>query len=188
MQHGVAKLIAADGEVEESGYTAVHVKHDGKWLLDRVTESDDPVVQTHYEQLKELEWMVGTWIDEDDSGRIETTCKWTKNKNFITRSFSVTIDDRVDSSGMQLIGWDPAAKQIRSWVFDSNGGFAEGRWTKKENRWYISTTGTLPDGGSASFVNIIKIVDENQFKWQSVNRTIDGNLQPNIDEVIVVRD
>ena len=90
-------------------------------------------------------------------------------------------------AGMQLIGWDPEAKQIRSWVFDSDGGFAEGRWTKKGNRWSITTTGTLPDGGKASSVNVITYVDENQFKWKSLNRTAGGELLPNIDEVVVVR-
>jgi uncharacterized protein (TIGR02246 family) len=187
VENGVAKLISADGQPQESSYTAVHVKRDGNWLLDRVTEEDVPVVLSHYEQLKELEWMVGTWIDGDDQGRIETTCQWTRNKNFITRSFTVSIRDRIDMAGMQIIGWDPAERQIRSWVFDSDGSFAEGRWTKKEKRWSIITTGTLPDGGKASSVNVITQVDDNQFKWQSINRTVAGDLQPNIDEVVVVR-
>ena len=100
----------------------------------------------------------------------------------ITRSFTVSIEDQIDMAGMQFIGWDPAAKQIRSWVFDSDGGFAEGRWTKKEDRWSITTTGTLPDGATASSVNVITRVDDDQFKWQSVNRTASGALLPNIDE------
>ena len=123
VENGVAKLISAEGEPSESSYTAIHVKRDGKWLLDRVTEEDVPVVQSHYEQLKELEWMIGTWIDGDDQGHVETTCQWTRNKNFITRSFTVSIDDRIDMAGMQIIGWDPASQQVRSWVFDSDGGF-----------------------------------------------------------------
>ncbi len=187
VENGVAKLITADGQPQESTYTAIHVKRDGQWLLDRVTEEDVPVVSSHYEQLKQLEWMIGHWVDADDQARIETTCEWTRNKNFITRSFTVSIQNRIDLAGMQVIGWDPAAKQIRSWVFDSDGGFAEGRWTKKENHWYVTVTGTLPDGGSASSVNIISYVDDNQFKWQSVSRTVDGGLLPNIDEVVVVR-
>ena len=60
-------------------------------------------------------------------------------------------------------------------------------WTKKENRWFITTTGTLPDGGKASSVNVITYVDDNQFKWKSLNRTVGGELLPNIDEVVVVR-
>ena len=90
-------------------------------------------------------------------------------------------------AGMQVIGWDPASKQIRSWVFDSDGGFAEGRWTKKDNRWSITTSGTLPNGQKVSAVNVITCVDDNQFKWQSVSRMADGELLPNIDEVVVVR-
>lgn len=187
VENGAAKLISADGQPEESSYTAIHVKHGGKWLLDRVTEEDVPVVLSHYEQLKGLEWMIGTWVDGDDQARIETTCQWTRNKNFITRSFAVAIKDRLDMAGMQIIGWDPAAKQIRSWVFDSDGGFAEGRWTKKDNRWSITTTGTMPDGRKASSVNVITYVDDSQFKWQSVSRMADGELLPNIDEVVVVR-
>jgi len=187
VENGVAKLVSADGEPEESRYTAIHVKRDGKWLLDRVTEEDVPVVLSHHEQLKELEWMIGSWVDGDDQARIDTTCQWTRNKNFITRSFTVSIRDRIDMAGMQVIGWDPAAKQIRSWVFDSDGGFADGRWTKNDNRWSITKTGTTPDGLKATSVNVITYVDDNQFKWQSVSRMVGGELQPNIDEVVVVR-
>jgi uncharacterized protein (TIGR02246 family) len=187
VEQGIAKLISPDGSPQETSYTAIHVKEDGKWLLDRVTEEDIPVALSHYEQLKELEWMIGSRIDGDDLGRIETTCEWTRNKNFITRSFTVSVRDRVDMAGMQIIGWDPAAKQIRSWVFDSDGGFAEGRWTKQENRWSIATTGTAPDGSKTTSVNVINYVDDNQFKWQSVSRMADGELLPNIDEVVVVR-
>jgi uncharacterized protein (TIGR02246 family) len=187
VENGVAKLISAKGEPDESSYTAIHVKRDGKWYLDRVTELDLPDVLSHYEQLKDLEWMIGTWIDGDDQDRIETTCQWTRNKNFITRSFTVSVEDRIDLTGMQIIGWDPAAKQIRSWVFDSDGGFAEGRWTKRDNRWSITTSGTTSDGLKATSVNVITYVDDDRFKWQSVSRTTDGELLPNIDEVVVVR-
>lgn len=187
VEDGVTQLISADGDPQESSYTAIHVKEDGKWFLDRVTEEDVPVVLSHHEQLQDLEWMIGTWIDDDDQARIETTCRWTRNKNFLTRSFTVTVEDRIDMTGMQIIGWDSGAKQIRSWVFDSDGGFAEGRWTKTGDRWSIVTAGTLPDGDEASSVNVISRVDDNQFKWKSVNRTAGGELLPNIDEVIVVR-
>ncbi|MCE9544300.1 MAG: SgcJ/EcaC family oxidoreductase [Planctomycetia bacterium] len=190
VERGTAKVIRADQAPEESDYTAVYVKRDDQWLLDRVTEEDVPVVQSHHEQLKELDWMVGSWIDEDkeDNAEIVTECQWTKNQNFMTRSFKVTVGDRVTMSGMQIIGWDAASKQIRSWVFDSDGGYAEGTWQHKGNRWYIKQSGVLPDGGRSSEVNILTKVDNNAFTWQSTNREIDGEVQPNIDEVKVVRD
>ena len=48
--------------------------------------------------------------------------------------------------GEQRIGWDPAAKKIKSWVFHSDGGFAEGYWTRQDNRWIIRSSGTARDG------------------------------------------
>ncbi len=131
--------------------------------------------------------MIGTWVDQDENDRIETTCQWTKNRNFITRAFTLSVGDRIDMAGMQIIGWDPSTKQIRSWVFDSDGAFGEGTWSKKGNRWYIQSTGTLPDGQKSSSTNIMTYVDDNHFTWQSVNRQAGGEVLPNVDEVVVGR-
>jgi uncharacterized protein (TIGR02246 family) len=187
VEQGTAKVILPDQTPEETEYTAVYVKRDGQWLLDRVTEEEVLVVPSNYEQLKELAWMIGTWVDQDDNASVVTECSWTKNNNFITRSFTVQIRDRIDMAGMQIIGWDPAAKQIRSWVFDSDGGFGEGKWTKKGDRWYIQQTGVLPDGRKSSAVHIITRVDDSTCTLQVVNRTVDGELLPNVDEVVVAR-
>jgi uncharacterized protein (TIGR02246 family) len=187
IEQGAAKVIRPDGAPEESDYTAVYVKRDGQWLLDRVTEETVPVVTSHYEQLKDLEWMVGSWVDQDDEATVVTECNWTRNNNFLTRSFTVRIRDRIDMAGMQIIGWDPAAKQIRSWVFDSDGGFGQATWKKNGNRWYIQQSGVLPDGRKASSVHIITYVDDDTCTQQAVNRTVDGELLPNVDEVVVVR-
>jgi uncharacterized protein (TIGR02246 family) len=187
IEHGTAKVILPDQDPEESAYSAVYVRRDGQWLLDRVSEEQVPVVASHYEHLKDLEWMIGTWVDQDDEARIETTCSWTRNQNFMTRSFMVVVADRVEMAGMQIIGWDPAAQRIRSWVFDSDGGFGEGVWSRKGNAWHVQTSGTLPDGSRSSSVNIMSILDQDSFTWQSVNRVAGGEILPNIDEVIVVR-
>jgi len=190
IERGSAQVVRPGEEPLDSDFTAVLVKRDGRWLLDRVSEQE--VVQPEesaYEHLKDLEWMIGSWVDNDeDSGvSIQTDCAWSKNKSFMTRSFAVVIGDQVDMAGMQVVGWDPAAKQIRSWVFDSDGGFGEGRWTHKGNRWFIQVTGTLPDGGRSTAVNIITEVDANSLTWQSVDREVNGELQPNVDEVLIVR-
>ena len=124
-------LLAPNAEPEEIEYTAVNVKRDGKWLLDRVTDKAKEIVPSHYEQLKVLEWMVGQWTGAADNAEVELDCNWTKNQNFLTRAFKISIDGGTDFSGMQLIGWDPAAKTIRSWTFDSNGTFAEATWRTK---------------------------------------------------------
>jgi uncharacterized protein (TIGR02246 family) len=188
IEKGTAEVTYSEFDPEITHYMAVHVKRDGQWLLDRVSEEEvQHPPPSNYEHLRELEWLVGSWIDEDEGATIQTDCEWTKNRNFMTRAFAVVVGDQVNSSGMQIIGWDPVAKQIRSWVFDSDGGFSEGKWTSKGDRWFVQQTGTLPDGGKSSALNIFKRIDDDSFTWQSINRDVDGEVLPNIGEVRVVR-
>jgi uncharacterized protein (TIGR02246 family) len=187
IEQGTTKLLAPGAEPEEIEYSAVNVKRDGKWLLDRVTDKSKEVIASHYEQLKALEWMVGSWTDESESAAVELECNWTKHKNFLTRAFKISKGGESDLSGIQVIGWDPAAKTIRSWTFDSNGTFAEGTWENRGGRWYIRNRGVLPDGRTATMVNVMKPVDENSFTWQTIERTAAGELLPNIDEIVIVR-
>jgi uncharacterized protein (TIGR02246 family) len=194
IENGTARIIRAKEEPDESNYSALFVKRDGKWLIDRVSEEETPAAAeppapppSSYEHLKELEWMIGSWIDQDEDATVQTDCEWTKNQNFINRSFAVVVGDQVDLAGMQIIGWDPVKKEIRSWIFDSDGGYSEGKWTRKGDRWVIQQTGVLPDGRKTSAVNIMRRVDDNSFTWQSTQRAVGGDVLPNVDEVLVVR-
>jgi uncharacterized protein (TIGR02246 family) len=188
IETGAARMIGPNAEPEETQYSAVFVKRDGQWLLDRVAEhAPREPSPSNYERLKDLEWMIGSWIDQSDDATIQTDCQWTKNKNFMHRSFAVVVGDQVEMAGMQIVGWDPIAKQIRSWVFDSDGGFAEGTWKRQGDKWLIQQTGATANGSTTSATNIIKKVDDDSFTWQSVNRQVDGDVLPNLDEVLVVR-
>ena len=188
VEKGTAEVTYGKRPTEKSAYTAVHVKRDSKWMLDRVSEIEEPTPPpSNYDHLKELDWMIGSWIDKDDNATIQTDCEWTKNRNFMTRSFAVAIGDKVHMSGMQIVGWDPIAKQIRSWVFDSNGGYSDGKWKRKGERWIVQQTGTLPDGGKTASTNIFTHVDKDSFTWQAIDRTVDGEVLPNVDEVLIVR-
>src|SRR5262249_37487377 len=155
-----AAVIRPDVPPEKAAYTAIYVKQDGKWLLDRVTEGEVLTAPEKDEPLQQLDWLIGSWIDQDDKNRIETTYAWTKNESFITCFFTVSVEERVEMSGLQIIGWDPAEKKIRSWVFDSEGGFGEGTWSEKDQRFSIQLKGTLSDGRKSSSVIIITHVDD----------------------------
>lgn len=187
LEYGTAMKVRADQEAEQSNYTAVYIKRDGNWLLDRVTEEEVPYVASHQDRLKELEWLIGDWVDEDDQAKIVSNFQWTKNRNFIIQVFSLTSGDRIENSGMQVIGWDPGAEKMRSWIFDSSGGSGEGHWSHKGDSWYIQSSGMLPDGKKSTSTNIMTFVNEDSFTWQSINRLVGGELLPNVDEVMVVR-
>jgi uncharacterized protein (TIGR02246 family) len=173
---------------EESTYSAVHIKRDGQWLIDRLSESDVPApLPSNYEHLKPLEWMIGTWIDEDEKAGVQTDCEWTKNRNFITRAFSVSIGEEIDLSGIQIIGWDGSLAKIRSWAFDSDGGFSEGTWTNRDNSWIVHSAAVLPDGRKGSSMNIMKVLDDQTVSWQITGRDVDGEILPNLPEVKITR-
>jgi uncharacterized protein (TIGR02246 family) len=189
VEQGTALVIRPDDGANESPYFAIHVLEGGKWLLSSVRElASKPLPPpSHYEQLKDLQWMIGDWIDDQGGSAVTMRGQWTANRNFISRSFTVMIEDRIDMSGTQVIGWDPAAKTIRSWVFDSDGGFTEGVWTRRDEGWSVRAIGVLPDGRKSSMVTIIRPIDSDTFTLQSVGREVDGELLPNIDEITVVR-
>ncbi len=188
LEVGQATVIRPDHEPAKSSYQVVYVKRDDKWLIDRISEKDElPPAPSHYEQLKDLEWMVGDWKDQEGETSIKTHCQWTRNRNFLLRTFTASTVDDIDITGMQFVGWDPARKQIRSWVFDSDGGFAEAVWTQSDKRWQVKTKATLPDGRVGSSTTILRPLDDDRFGWQKVNRIVDGEILPNIDEVVIVR-
>lgn len=187
LERGAATVKHADDSVSLSNYRIVYVKQGGKWLIDRVTEEETEIQLSNYEKLKELEWIIGTWVDESEGLSIKIECDWTKNQNYISRKYSVTREGEVESSGLQIIGWDPKANQIRSWLFDSNGGFVGGTWSRREDQWIVQSVATLPDGRSGSYTSIFRPLEEGRYAWRKINRVVDGEILPNVDQMIVTR-
>lgn len=154
------------------------------------TPKDETQAATTVERqspLATLDWLVGDWVNDDENRLIEFNCHFTKNNSFLVRSFQIVTEKDVRMSGMQVIAWDPAKQSIRSWTYDSDGGFGEDIWTQSGNRYTIRSKYTLPDGGIASAINVFTFVDNNKCTWKSVSREIDGELQPDTDEIVLVR-
>jgi len=187
LELGTATMLHPDDVTSENRYRVVYVRRDGQWLIDRVTEDDVIVELSHFDQLQDLEWLIGEWIDDDGEVAVETECKWTENQNYISRTYKVTNLEGVESSGLQIIGWDAKNQQIRSWLFDSSGGFISGIWNQRDDRWTVQSVATLADGGSGSFTSVFRPLDDGRYAWQKINRVLDGQLLPNLEEVIVSR-
>lgn len=191
LEDGEATLVSADGEGSHSTYTAVHVKKDGAWHLTSVRETaqpSEPAAQLKQDNpLDRLSWMVGEWVDHDEHNTVHTSCNWAKNHRFLTSNFEVSIDGEVALEGTQVIGWDPVLQTVRSWTFDSEGGFGEGIWSESDNQWTVDNRSTQADGSTAKSTNVYTLLDGNAFTWKSVARQVDGELQPDIEEVPVHR-
>jgi hypothetical protein len=137
--------------------------------------------------LHTLDWLVGNWAGKTERGQVEFGCKFSKNNAFLIRSFRIVNPTEGPMSGMQVVAWDPAKEIIRSWTFDSEGGFGEDTWTQADDRYTMRSKYTLADGGTASAINVMTYVDDDTFHWKSTNREIDGELQPDTAEIVVTR-
>jgi hypothetical protein len=137
--------------------------------------------------LGDLAWLTGDWVEEGDNPGVEFNARWTGTGAFLVRAFRVAIDEESTLPGLQVIGWDPAAKQVRSWTFDGTGGFGEETWSRQDDTWTIRSKYTLPDGSKAGSINVLTRLDDDAFSWKSVNREMNGELQPDVDEFTVVR-
>ena len=187
MEEGTVRVVRPGELPDDSTYLAIHVKKDGQWKLDSVHETSVADVPAASPQLQDLAWLVGEWGDQSPDAAIAADVTWTKNKTFLSYAFKASAPGMDDLEGTQVIGWDPAAGTIRSWMFDSDGGFGEGIWTKKDNSWIIKFSQVLPDGRKASATNIYTLIDANTFTWKSIGRKVGEDFLPNVEEVKIVR-
>jgi uncharacterized protein (TIGR02246 family) len=187
VEDGVATVThAPDEPAQRSPYTVVHAGQDGKWRMASARDLPDDT-PTPEEQLKQLQWMIGEWVDESPEALVMTSYRWTDNQCYILSEFKVQIGGRPVMTGTQRIGWDPLAKKIRSWVFDSEGGFGEGIWTREGNRWIVKMTGVTRDGKIASATNVTTRVSKHRMTWQSRDRIVGGEKTPDIEEIPITR-
>lgn len=167
-------------------YTVLYAKREGRWLISSVREEADPFVRPH-DRLKDLEWMIGDWVDEGSDSVVRLNCRWSEDENFLIRSFTVKLQGRPVMTVTQRIGWDPVAKQVRSWEFDSEGGFGEGRWSRDGDRWVVKHTGVRPDGTTASATNTTVRERPDLVRWVSSERTVGDTLISEDDAYVLVR-
>jgi len=187
VEEGTVVVYSPDDAPNASTYIAIHVKKNGDWKLDSVRETAIAEPPAAASQLEALAWLVGEWVDANSEESSAARVAWTKNKTFLNYAFQVSFPEEDDLEGTQIIGWDPKGETIRSWMFDSDGGFGGGTWTQKDNTWVVKFSQVLPDGREASATNVYTVIDANTFTWKSIGRKLDGEFLPNVAESTFVR-
>jgi uncharacterized protein (TIGR02246 family) len=177
IQDGTSALHESGGTTDEGRYTAIWVKTDGKWRLrsarDLPSESSDASASS---PLRELKWLVGNW--EAEKGALHLSVRQALNQAFLVVDYKIKAGDG-EMTVMQLVGFDPLTNQIKSWTFDSLGGYSEGLWQRDGSTWTADIAGVLPDGQTGTAVNVIRYVDGNSFVFQARDRVIGGLPVPN---------
>jgi uncharacterized protein (TIGR02246 family) len=190
-------LAIEDGETEvlhpgdvpptATHYTAVHVNQGGEWYLASVrdTVAMPPASNEH---LQELDWLAGDWVGEAEKGPVaQATYARAQGDNWLVGTLITAHKDVPVAGATQWIGWDAAAKHVRSWSFDSGGGFSEGAWARDGDKWTAQMTTTTPEGKKLTATNVVTRVDADHFTWQSTKRALDGKPIPDTDVIKMKR-
>lgn len=183
---GSNRLLLDDGTSSASSFVVIWVKQGDQWLIDSLTETEVPQ-NTAHTALQELSWLVGTWEDETEEILVRTSCKWSRTGTFLIRSFHVERSEEDTTEGTQIIGWDPLMKQLRSWTFYSDGSFGSGYWSKSGSEWLVKSSQVMADGRIAQGTYVFSDITPDSMSVQLTGYSIEGELQPARQPVLVVR-
>ena len=172
---------AGSDQPTTSRYSVLHVREGGRWLIALLREWPDQGVSLH-----DLDWLIGTWEAKPGDADVRTTYEWDAKKNAIHCRITIKGKDR-NIAATQILLKDPRTGQLRSWLFDDDGAFGDGAWTRDGKRWVITANGVQADGSELTATNILTPIDKDSFSWQSIERTLDGEELPNIPPIKVTR-
>lgn len=180
-------------------FTATWVREADGWKIAALRE-DRLDAPTGAETLEDLDWMVGDWVVLDDrAGKpgagapekpaIEMTVRWNANRTFLLRDVKIAAPGNAgDDAALhvtQRIGWDPLSRQLRSWVFSSDGGHGEAVWSRDGDSWVARTTAVLPDGSQTSSLNIYTFDGKDRCAWRSLPTHIGGEHTPPLNLTMI---
>jgi hypothetical protein len=187
VEDGTRKVVTKDGTGKAATrYTLLYVKRDDKWLIASAREFMADEEPTPHERLLPLAWLAGDWVDENAESVVLMNCRWSEDKNFLMMEYTAKIQGRSAMKTSQRIGWDPLTKRIRSWAFDSDGGYGDAQWTTIDTGWVLKSSAVLPDGRTGSATLFIEPVDKDKFVMRGFDRIV-GDETADDYEVTIVR-
>ncbi|NDC62912.1 MAG: SgcJ/EcaC family oxidoreductase [Planctomycetia bacterium] len=210
---GVSLISFSDEPPSSSRFTAIVGKQDGRWVLESVRESAVPgAAAAAARPLDELDWLVGSWEDVSEEVTVETRCFWSTGRGFLIRTHAVSGNEPMTAAvapqsdagvpaGVpqllaataarpceltEIIGWDPESRQVRSWVFASNGRFAQGSWSRDGEGWRVHLQGGGVDAAADCTYRISRVgPDEVAVRCESGG--LAGVMPPAVDAVRTAR-
>jgi uncharacterized protein (TIGR02246 family) len=188
VEEGIVRGIPVPDQSENvSGYIAVHVKVEGNWVIASVSDFESPVELTAHDHLQELSWLLGDWIEESPDSAMKTSCRWDESGNYLIQDFSLHAPGVAFANGSMRIGWDALRSQFKSWVFNADGGHAEGYWTRDGDSWTVKSHGVNAKGEPTSSTSVYRYLDNDTMTWRAYDRVVGGTHHEQSPEFIVKR-
>jgi uncharacterized protein (TIGR02246 family) len=167
---GVSEVTTEEGP-DKGRFTAAWVMSDGKWML--TSARDLPSEGDSTSPVRALSFLNGEWHSEGSHTPVTMTCRPILDGKFAQADFNIKRPEG-DLGVVYLFGFDPVSDQIKSWTYDSAGGYGEALWTRDGNQWVGRAVGVLPDGGEGSTTYVLKFVDDNSFVLVMRDRQVAG--------------
>jgi len=186
IERGHSEVINDDDESVADAYRLVYTKVDDAWLIASANVQQE-LLGPPYDWKADLEFLVGQWKVTDGDWSVTAEFEWVPGGNFLKRTFTVNDGDRAARAGVQVIGWDAQERAITSWTFGEDGGHGRSWWLRDGNQWLIETEGISPHGEVVAARNIITLLDDNTFRWQSTNRSFEGVRLDDTETIRVTR-
>jgi uncharacterized protein (TIGR02246 family) len=188
IEEGVRLITVPDSDVAaQVRYAAVRDKVGDSWPIASYSEFADDPQPTPAEMLSAVSFLVGDWIDESPDGKTTISYRWEDDGNFLLGDYTLAVAGMPESRSHQRIGWDPLEGVIRSWTFDSDGGYSTGEWVPTEAGWVIKSDATMPDGTTGSATVTVTPTDADHFIVRSSDRIIGGVDEPEFELTVARR-
>lgn len=188
IEEGTRTITTKDGAAKSQfRYIAIRAKTDTGWQIASFRDFSEDPVPTPHENLQPVAWLVGDWINEGADGKVAISFRWSPDKNFLLGEFDFKAADGTPRKSSQRIGWDPVAGKMRSWLFDADGGFAEGSWTLVDDEFVIKSSSVNPDGTTASATMTIARTDKDHFSIAGTERIVGDSREPDFDLTVTRR-
>ena len=184
VEEGLRRITTADGADAQVRYVAVRSKQGDRWPIASYREFADDPLPTPGQMLQGAGWIVGDWVDESPEGRTAISFRWSDDGNYLIGDYTMSAAGAGESKSTQRIGWDAVTGQVRSWTFDDDGGFTEGRWDATEEGWVVKSEATMPDGTTGSATLLITVKDANHFVVRGTDRIVAGVEEPDFEMTI----
>ena len=183
LETGSAAVTGPDGESSVSAYTTVYTKEGDEWRIAQITETAPDVEPSPASQLAGLRWLEGKWRGENAQRPVTLEISEAQNGNFLTIKYAFG-ENGEEGTSTEVVGYDAAEDRVRSWTFDSAGGFSEAAWQPDGTNWLLVSKSVNPDGTrGSSQLELRPAVDGRSFTVEGYNRESGGIPMPKLGPI-----
>ncbi len=185
----IVTLHSGDGAVlSRSRYSIVCVRRDEGWLIADLKKRELPaaVALSPREQLESLSWLVGDWVEETDEAKIKSSCRWSDDGPYLIQKFTVRDGEGNTSTSTQRIAWDPLLRKVRSWFWDSAGGYGGAIWSATTDGWVLQARSVAVDGTVRTGMHYVHRDGEDASRWEAKARIV-GDVLVDDQTYFIVR-